>query len=104
MLESEYKRQLVSKIEDMLPGSVVLRNDANLRQGIPDLLVLYMDRWAMLEVKRSEREPYRPNQEYYLEKLGKMSFSSVIHPQNEEAVLHALQRQFQVGRTTRVAP
>jgi hypothetical protein len=87
----------------MLPGSMVLRNDANLRQGIPDLLVLYMDRWAMLEVKRSEDEPYRPNQEYYLDMFGQMSFASTIYPQNEDDVLHALQRSFEMGGATRYA-
>ena len=43
---------IIKKIKEMLPGCIVMKNDPNYIQGIPDLLILYRDRWAALECKR----------------------------------------------------
>lgn len=95
-LESEYKRELKKRIEFRLPGCLVLKNDEQLRQGIPDMTVLYGPWYAVLEVKRSAVAPFRPNQEYYLDRVEKMGgIAFVIYPENEEEVLDALQRSLQ---------
>lgn len=78
----------------MFPGCIVMKNDPNYIQGIPDLIVLWNDRWAALEVKRSSKASHRPNQEYYVEMMDNMSFSRFIFPQNKEEVLDELQRSF----------
>lgn len=78
----------------MFPGCIVMKNDPNYIQGIPDLIILWNDRWAALEVKRSLRASRRPNQEYYVEMMNRMSFSRFIYPQNKEEVLDELQRSF----------
>lgn len=98
-LESDYQLDLKKRIETViLPGSVVLKNDANWRQGIPDLTVLWRRHWGILEVKINARAPYRPNQEWYLEKFDGMSFSATIYPENEEEVLRALEQAFRARR------
>ena len=58
-------------------------------------MVLYNDRWASLECKKSEGARKQPNQEYYVEKLDSMSFSRFIFPENKEEVLRELQSAFQ---------
>ena len=73
---------------------MVLKNDANYKQGIPDLLVLSGKSWAMLECKRSADESHQPNQDYYVDLLGKMSYSSFIYPENKEDVLNDLSKAF----------
>lgn len=95
MLESEYQKKLIDKLQDLFPGCLILKNDAEYRPGIPDLSVFYGARWAMLEVKASEKSKYQPNQEYYLEMLSNMGFASVIYPSIEEDVLSALSAAFQ---------
>lgn len=90
--ENVYQAELIKKIESLIPGCFVLKNDPNYIQGIPDLLILYEDKWAMLEVKRSEDDKHRPNQDYYIDRFGEWSYSSFIFPENEEVVLNELQR------------
>lgn len=94
MREGDYQNQLIKKLKLRFPGCLVLKNDASLRQGIPDLCVLYNDRWAMLEVKTSADAKVQPNQEHYVRELDAMSFAAFIYPENEEAVLNGLQQAF----------
>ena len=78
------------------PGCIVLKSDSGYLQGIPDLLVLYKDKWASLECKQTEQSKKQPNQEYYVGKMNEMSFSRFIFPENKEAVLDDLQQTFEL--------
>ena len=98
MRENEYQALLIKRISALLPGCTVLKNDPNYIQGIPDLLILYKDRWAILEVKKSKNEPHRPNQDYYIDKFGEWVYSSFIFPENEREVLDELKRALEPGR------
>jgi hypothetical protein len=95
MLERNYQAKLIKKLRALLPGCFILKNDSSYMQGVPDLLVLFGTRWAMLEVKKAYPRPgsddFEPNQEYYIEKLNDMSFCACIYPTNENEVLRALQ-------------
>jgi VRR-NUC domain. len=95
VLESEYQKKLIKKLEKLFPGCIILKNDSGYRQGIPDLSIFHGAHWAMLEVKASETAPFQPNQENYLRKANGMSFASVVYPSNEEVVLRALVEAFQ---------
>lgn len=96
--ENEFQSDLIKELKEIFPGCMVLKNDSSYCQGIPDWLVLYNDRWAMLECKRNSNAHHQPNQDYYIEKLGKMSFASFISPENKEEVLDELQQAFKSGR------
>lgn len=95
--ENEFQAELIKEIKTRFPGAMVLKNDANYIQGIPDLVVLNGKHWGMLECKRSASASKRPNQEYYIEKFGKMSFASFISPENKEEVLNELERSFKTN-------
>ena len=94
MLENKYQAQLISKIKKRFPGCIVMKNDSRYIQGIPDLTILYEKKWATLECKKSDKEPHRPNQDYYVNKMNQMSFSSFIYPENEEEILNEMERSF----------
>lgn len=96
--ENEFQSALIKELKKIFPGCMVLKNDSSYYQGIPDLLVLFEDKWAMLECKRSSTASHRPNQDYYIEKFGKMSYASFISPDNKEEVLDELQQAFRLGR------
>lgn len=93
--ESNFQSKLIKELKKRFPGCVVMKNDANYIQGIPDLTILYKDKWACLECKQSKTSKRRPNQGYYVEKLNEMSYSSFIFPENKEEVLRELQQAFE---------
>lgn len=94
MKESKFQHDLIKDIQKRFPGSIVMKNDANYIQGIPDLTVLYEKNWATLECKKSSKANHQPNQDYYVEKMNSMSFSSFVDPSNKEEVLDAMERSF----------
>lgn len=99
MLESEFQSKLIKELEDRFEGCVILKNDPNYIQGIPDLLVLHENKWVALECKKSLKEKRRPNQEYYIDILNKMSYASFICPENKEEVLNDIQSTFESERS-----
>ena len=94
MLERDFQSKLIKELKVRFPGSIVIKNDPDYIQGIPDLLILYNDKWAALEVKNSEKAKHRPNQDYYVKMMNEMSFSSFVFPENKEDVLDDLERSF----------
>jgi hypothetical protein len=101
--ERDFQAETIDEVEELLPGCVVIKNDPNYIQGIPDWIILFGPKWACLEFKRSDREKYRPNQEWWLAHLDSMSFAAMICPENKEAVLYALQRSLTTRRQTRLS-
>lgn len=95
MLESQFQSKLIKKLKKLFPGCIVMKSDSGYLQGIPDLLILFNDKWAALECKQHAGAKKQPNQEYYVGKMDEMSFSRFICPENKEEVLHDLQQSFQ---------
>ena len=95
MLESAFQSKLIKELKKIFPGCIVLKNDSGYLQGIPDLLILYNNKWASLECKQNSNSKKRPNQEYYVDKMNEMSFSRFICPENKEEVLNELQQAFE---------
>lgn len=88
--ENAFQKELIKEIRSRWKGIDILKNDANYMQGVPDLSLFYNNKWAMLEVKRSQDETHQPNQDYYVEHFDKMSFARFIFPENKEDVLDAM--------------
>lgn len=94
MLENKFQASLVKELKNLFKGCIVMKNDSSYIQGIPDLLILYGNKWASLECKKSASASKRPNQEYYVGLMNKMSFARFISPENKEEVLRDLQKAF----------
>ena len=92
MKESKFQSNLKKELKNMFPGCIVTKLDSGDIQGIPDLLILYKNKWATLENKRTAKAHRQPNQEYYVNKMNDMSFSKFIYPENKEEVLTDLKR------------
>lgn len=100
-LERDYQTGVLARIRAMFPGCIILKNDEGYQQGIPDWTILWVDRWAFLEIKRDRDAEVQPNQPWFIEKAGRMCFGAFIYPENEEEVLHALEITFRSRRSTR---
>lgn len=93
-LERDFQSRLIKELHERFEDCIVMKLDSSYIQGIPDLLVLYKNKWAVLECKRSSHANHQPNQDYYVEKLGEMSFAKFIYPENKEDVLNELEQAF----------
>ena len=107
-LEADYKPKLMGRIATRFAPLHVVRfqhNDPNApaSQGIPDLTVYIDDLWFLLEVKRSEKSKKRPNQDYYINLYGSVTFCAVIFPENEEEVLDAMERSLEARGQARLS-
>lgn len=90
MLENKFQSKLIREIKHRFPGCIVMKNDSSYIQGIPDLLILYNDKWGSLECKKSMNAKRQPNQEYYIQMMDGMSFAKFIYPENKDQVLSEL--------------
>ena len=88
--EGKFQDALKTSLEEIFTGCLVLKNDPNLQQGIPDLLILFRDKWAFLEVKKSAKEKPRPNQPYWVAWGAQHSFGTFVYPENRDEVIKGL--------------
>ena len=93
--ESAFQHEVIAEIRRRMPGCMILKNDCNYIQGVPDLLVLNNEHWAALECKKSAGAAHRPNQDYYVQKMNGMSYAAFIFPENREEVLNELQQSLE---------
>lgn len=105
MLESQFQSKLIKELKARFPGCIVMKNDADYIQGIPDLTVLYGNNWAALECKRDTKaiEKSKKNQEtqyYYVQRMNEMSCAYYICPENKKEVLDELEHAFKSDRET----
>ena len=94
MLENRFQSNLIKELKLIFPGCIVMKNDSSYIQGIPDLLVLYKNKWASLECKKNASASKRPNQEYYVGLMDEMPFSRFICPENQDEILNELANKF----------
>lgn len=97
MTENQYQSNLIKKLKRLFPGCVIIRTDPGYQQGSTDLILLFRQFWAALEVKASAKARDRPNQKYFVKQLNGMSFAAFVYPENEAEVLDALQQAFEIS-------
>lgn len=93
-LERDFQSKLIKELKKIFVGCLVMKLDSGYIQGIPDLLILYKNKWAILECKKSANAKHQPNQDFYVDMLNKMSFSKFIYPENKEEVIDELRKAF----------
>ena len=94
MLENKFQANLSRELKSKFPGCMVIKNDPTYIQGLPDLTVLYKDKWATLECKKNANARKQPNQEHYVGRMNEMSFSRFICPENKDDILNELKQMF----------
>ena len=51
-MESKFQANLIQELKTRFPGSIVTKSDPGYIQGLPDLLILYKNKWGALECKK----------------------------------------------------
>lgn len=92
MLEREFQSSLIKELKTRFKDCIVMKNDSSYIQGIPDLIILFKNRWAALECKKSSSSSHRPNQDFYISKMNEMSYASFISPENRKEILDEMER------------
>jgi len=93
--ENKFQAELIKEIKERWNDCIVMKNDPNYMQGVPDLAIFNNDKWAMLECKKSAHESHQPNQDYYVGLMDNMSFARFIFPENKEEILDAMGKFFE---------
>jgi len=97
MLESTFKKMFIEQLKNhMLSFGIeldIIKVEPPPR-SFPDILVLGPRYWAALEFKREDRASHQPNQDYHVQRLSSKGYSSFVHPDNAEEVLHDLEGLF----------
>lgn len=94
MKENKFQSGLIKRLREEFEGCIIMKNDPNYIQGIPDLAIFHGDKWACLEVKKDKHAKHRPNQDWYIERMNNMSFARFIFPENSEEVINGLREFF----------
>lgn len=99
MRESQFQAKLIKELKEKFEGCIIMKNDASYIQGIPDLTVLYKNKWAALECKRDKKaiehsKKKQPDQYWYVNRMNGMSYASYICPENKKEVFDDLERAF----------
>lgn len=95
--ENHIQADIIKELEQIFEPEIILKNDPNYIQGVPDLLMVKNGFCFWLEVKQNRRSPYQPNQEWYLAHLNRYSFAATIHPENKEEVYAEIRSALSVG-------
>ena len=99
--EIPFQRDLVTRLREELPGSVIAKTDSGSTQGIGDLLILQNSHFASLEVKRAEQAHHQPNQDYYVEKFNNEDgFGAFIYPENADEIVDRVKSYFRRKETS----
>lgn len=90
-----FQSEVMSDLREILgKDAILILTDPNQIMGIPDIVILYKDKWAALEVKASLKSKKQPLQDYYVDLMDDMSFAAFISPEVKEDVYRDLQHAF----------
>ena len=93
--ETKFKKMFKKKLKRLYPECIIVEADPTYFWSVPDVYFFLGSFWAALEFKRTEGSSRRPNQEYWVEVLDKMSFARFVYPGVEEEVLSELEAAIQ---------
>jgi hypothetical protein len=93
--ESAFQAEFIKTLRGRYPEAIILKNDPNYLQGVPDVLMLIHDTWAAFEIKAYKDSRQQPNQEHYVRLMNVMSFAAFVYPEIAQDVLDELQRSLE---------
>lgn len=91
--ERDFQKNLIKDIKELFPTAIVKKNDSAHIQGIPDLSVDIGPYSMHLEVKKSSKASFRPNQQHFLNHYNDHGgYARAIYPENKTDILNEMQK------------
>lgn len=94
MNENVFQRKVIKRLKEEFPDCVVMKQDAKYKQGIPDLVIFFHSKYAMLECKKDANARHQEQQDYYVNKFKEWSYASFVYPENVDQVFEELKEVF----------
>lgn len=93
-LEKEYEQAFCKEVRGWDKSIRVYKNDpSSTAQGVPDRIVLFDGKFAMLEFKRSKSAVKQANQDWYVDFYNANNgFARFVSPENGEEIKKELKR------------
>lgn len=97
MAEALFRTNFLKKVKDLSPDIFIEFADPGRRNGIPDVIIFYKDKYARIETKRSKDASKRLHQQYYIDYFNSIGiYAAFLSPENKEEVFNALRRYFEI--------
>ena len=94
MLESKFEKDFCARVREELGRNRCHTLKLTVSKGIPDRLILFNDRYAMLEFKRDANAKVQPGQPGWVRHLDNIAFARFVYPDNGEQVYKELMEYF----------
>lgn len=94
-METKLQTKIIKFLKDRGAYVIKTKPQPGTPVGCPDIIFLYEGAWGAIEVKASEKAPYRNGQEATLARLGSWSpFVWTAHPANWDEIRAELLYRF----------
>lgn len=92
--ESVYQAELIKRLRKLFPDWIIIKNDANYLQGIPDWTAFSPNgRYAWFDVKQHAKAVHQPNQNWYIQFANDSGNLGIfVYPENEKEFIDEIQR------------
>lgn len=95
MSEQSLQSKITRWLKDQGAYVIKVRAAPGVPVGCPDIIALYNERWATIEVKRATNAPFQTGQQATLQHLKKMNtFVYVANPVNWQQIQDDLTARF----------
>lgn len=95
VLESKFERDFCKKLRMVHPDILITKLTG--KPGIPDRCVFFHGKHCFLEFKRSSSASKRPLQDWYIDNLGKHTYTSFVSPENASEVFQGVLKHFELS-------
>jgi hypothetical protein len=94
--ESKFEQDFCRRLRNVDKDVIVVKLTGI--SGIPDRIVLYHDKFVLLEFKRSKNASHRPLQDWYIDHFDGWGLARFVYPENGEEVFSEVLDWFGLSR------
>lgn len=94
-LESTFEKEFCKALRQTLGERYTYTFKLTAAKGIPDRLILYKDKYALLEFKQYKNAKKQPGQETWVGHFDNLAYAAIVYPENAEKVMQDILNYFE---------